>query len=497
MSQPILTLTHISKSFGATRALADAELSLYAGEVTALVGENGAGKSTLVKILAGLHRPDSGEIRIGGRVAHIESAIHARELGISVVHQESVLFDNLSVAENILVDARPTRRGLIDWRTLRNRATAILAELDAPFGADRQVASLAIGEKHLVQIARGLSGNPRIMILDEPTASLSHREVEHLYRIVRQLQAQGCAVLFISHRFEEVFALADRYAVFRDGCAVGAGSVAEATKDELIRLMVGRPVEQLYMGRSGFSPTSPDAVLQVSGLGRNGEFTEVSFSAHAGEILGVYGLVGSGRTEVMQCLFGITSADSGAVKLKGTQLTALEPDDAIRAGLVYVPEDRQQQGAILDLSAGMNIALPSLDKLSRFGVPDRERIAQLARHWIEALEIKVSGPEQRVADLSGGNQQKVVLAKWLATDPAVLVLDEPTKGVDVGAKVAVHRAMRECAARGLAVVMVSSELPEVLGMSDRILVMRRGRVRAEFTRARASAEKLVAAATDA
>jgi rhamnose transport system ATP-binding protein len=492
---PLLTLAHIRKAFGGTRALVDASLDLHRGAVTALIGENGAGKSTLVKVLAGLYPPDSGEIRLDGRAVRIESAAGARELGISVVHQESVLFDNLSVAENILISTRPKRRGLIAWRELRERTRSILEQLEAAFDPDQLVGELSVAQKHLVQIARGLSHDARVMVLDEPTAALSHHEARDLHRIVTRLKTAGTAVLFISHRFAEIFAIADQYAVFRDGCSVGAGRVGETTPDQLLQLMVGRPIEQIFPRATPAAAAEGVVALDVEHLCRAHEFHDVSFSVRRGEILGVYGLVGAGRSELMQCLFGLTRADSGRVRLGDQETRVRDPEDAIRLGLAYLPEDRQLQGAILPFSIAANIALPNLRKLSSFGFSKVARVQQLAQHWMTALQIRATGPDQRVADLSGGNQQKVVLAKWLATQPKVLILDEPTKGIDVGAKAAVHRAMTELAAQGLAIVMVSSELPEVLGMSDQVMVMRRGRMKALFGRAEATPEKLAQAAT--
>jgi rhamnose transport system ATP-binding protein len=479
MTAPVLTLTRLRKEFGGTRALADASLELYPGEVTALIGENGAGKSTLVKVLAGLHQPDAGEIRLDGQIVRFASPAAARAHGISVIHQESVLFDNLSVAENILIDARPTSRGLISWREMRRRARLLLEPLEAGFDPDQPLGELSIAQKHLVQIARGLNHAARIMVMDEPTAALSHGEAGHLRLIVQRLRANGTAVLFISHRLEEVFAIADRYAVFRDGRAVGDGMIAGATTEALVRLMVGREIEP-----ESAPPASAGALaLSVEHLSRANEFHDVSFDVRQGEILGVYGLVGAGRSELMQCLFGLTRSDSGKV----SPVTARSPEHAIRLGLAYVPENRQREGVILPFSIAANIALANL--------AGRTPAVALARHWISALQIRAVGPEQRAEELSGGNQQKVVLAKWLATHPKVLILDEPTKGIDAGAKAAVHRLIRELAAQGLAIILVSSELPEVLALAARVMVMRRGRVCVTLTRAEASAEKLAQAAT--
>jgi rhamnose transport system ATP-binding protein len=490
MAAPVLTLAHLRKDFGGTRALVGASLSLYPGEVMALVGENGAGKSTLVKVLAGLHQPDAGEIRLDGQLVRLESPAAARALGISVIHQESVLFDNLSVAENILIDARPKRRGLISWRDLRRRAQDILQPLEASFDPDQRVRELSIGQKHLVQIARGLSHSARIMVMDEPTAALSHAESQHLRRIVQRMKASGTAVLFISHRLEEILEIADRHTVFRDGRAVGEGMIADATVDALLRLMVGREVATAVTS----DPEAGAEILRIEHLSRTNEFHDISFDVRRGEILGIYGLVGAGRSELMQCLFGLTRSDSGQVSLAGAQVEVRDPEQAIRLGLAYLPEDRQREGAILPFSIAANIALANLPALSSFGFCSSARARDLASHWIGALQIRAAGPEQRVEELSGGNQQKVVLAKWLATQPRVLILDEPTKGIDAGAKAAVHGVIRELASKGLAIILVSSDLPEVLAMSRRVMVMRRGRVCGHFARAEASAERLAQAA---
>ena len=493
MTDPILSLSGIAKSFAGVRALVRGDLDLYAGEVTALVGENGAGKSTLIKVLTGVHQADAGVVQLAGSPVRIGSAEEARRLGISAIHQEAVVFDDLSVAENIFIGARPKRRGLVDWREMERRARAILHELESDLDPATPMRSLSVAQKHLVQIARALSYEARIVIMDEPTAALSHREVEDLFAIVRRLRAEGRAVLFVSHKFEEVFAIADRYAVFRDGEAVAQGMLPEVDRDRLISLMVGRAVSQVFPKAS---VAIGEEVLRVERLSRDPEFADVGFSLRRGEILGVYGLVGAGRSEVMQALFGLTRADSGRVMLGGEALDIRRPEDAIAHGIAYVPEDRQGMGAILQLPIGQNITLPSLSHLTRFGLLRPAREGAIAAELTRRLDVRMQGLGQLVQELSGGNQQKVVIAKWLATNPRVLILDEPTKGVDVGSKAAVHAFMGELVARGLAVIMVSSELPEILGMADRVMVMRRGRVRAFFDRADASPEAIVRAATD-
>ena len=494
MSGPVLTLARVRKSFGGVRALGDASLALYPGRVTALAGENGAGKSTLVKILSGVEQPDAGEIELDGRRVVIRDARQARALGIGVVHQDCVIFDNLSVAENIFLTERPTRRGFIDWEAMRRRAAATLAELEAEFDPDMPAGSLSIAQKHLVQIARALNFRARILILDEPTAALSQREAGHLLDIVRRLAASGTAVLFISHRLEEIFTVADDYVVFRDGAAVGQGAIAETSREQVIRMMVGRTVEPA-------APVHPSGmereVLRVTGLTRTNEFADISLTVNAGEIVGLYGLVGAGRSELAECLFGLTRADAGEVLLDGRRLAIRSPRAALRAGIAYVPEGRQTQGAILPFSIAANVSLANLERVSRRGWYVPQRACELAREWIARLGIVSRDPQQRLAELSGGNQQKVVLARWLAREPRLLILDEPTKGIDIAAKAAVHAVAAEVARRGAGVLMISSDLTEVLGIAHRILVMRRGRLRAVLDRGTATPEAVVRAATDA
>jgi len=470
---PLLQLTGVSKSFGGTRALESVEVALYAGSITALVGENGAGKSTLVKILTGIHQPDGGRIVLDGKSVRIRSPAHAQQLGISVIHQEAVVFDELSVAENICVTARPRRWGLIDWRRMRHDARRLMERLDCPLDPDVRVTELSVAQKYLVQIARALSHDARLVIMDEPTAALSQHETQLLLRIAAGLRDQGRALLFISHRLEDLFAIADRYVVFREGRSVAAGALPGTSVDALIRHMVGRTLEPLYPKRS---VALGEEVLRVRDLSRAEEFADISFGVRRGEILGVYGLVGAGRSEVMQSVFGLTRAESGAVELDRRPIRPRHPADAIAQRIAYVPEDRQRQGAIASLSISGNITLASLGQFTRYGLIDGERLTRVAGEWAQRLQVKYANLQQPLSELSGGNQQKVVLAKWLLTAPRVLILDEPTKGIDVGSKAAVHALMGEWVQQGMAIILVSSELPEVLGLSDRVLVMRRGRM---------------------
>jgi rhamnose transport system ATP-binding protein len=495
MTSPLIELSGITKAFAGVHALVDGTLELKEGEVTALIGENGAGKSTLVKILTGIFPPDSGTIRLAGETVTIGSTVNAERLGITAVHQEAVVFDDLSVAENIFVSNRPRGRfGMVDWPKMRRQARGLLAELEVDLDPDLLLKSLSIAQKHLVQIARALSREARLVIMDEPTAALSHREAEDILHIVERLKYEGHAVLFISHKFEDVMRIADRYAVFRDGATVGTGRIADTSTGELIRLMVGRPVDQIF---PKVDVPLGEEILRVEGFSHPTEFEDISFSVRSGEILGVYGLVGAGRSEAMKAVFGITRPSAGRVFVNGQAITIGRPADAIAAGIVYVPEDRQNQGAALKQSILDNISLPSLSRLSTAGFVNRVRERAVADALTRRLEVRMSDLGQPVEALSGGNQQKVVIAKWLATEPKILILDEPTKGIDVGSKAAVHRFVAELVELGLAVVMISSELPEVLGMADRIMVMAQGRVRRTFTRAEATPEAVVRAATDA
>ncbi|MCW5720206.1 MAG: sugar ABC transporter ATP-binding protein [Devosia sp.] len=472
MTDPILTLSGISKSFPGVRALHKVALELYPGEVTALIGENGAGKSTLVKTLTGIYQPDEGEIRVGGQVVSLPTAIAASNAGITAIHQETVLFDELSVAENIYLGHAPRNRfGLIDWKTMRAEAQKTLDAMAAGIDAGIPLKELCIAKKHLVAVARALSIDAQVVIMDEPTAALSQKEIEELYVLVDLLKQDGKAILFISHKFDEIFRIADRYTVFRDGEMVGKGLIKQTPQGEIVRMMVGRPVDQIFPERSA---TIGQTVLDVQGLSHPTEFEDISFAVKKGEILGFYGLVGAGRSEVMQAVFGMTAPSSGTMVLDGRTIAPRSPADAVEAGIVYVPEERGKQGVITGEPIFKNVSLPSLDKTSRNGFLRMVEEFKLARTYTERLDLRASSLSQNVSTLSGGNQQKVVIAKWLATLPKVIILDEPTKGIDIGSKAAVHGFMAELVAQGLSVIMVSSELPEILGMSDRIVVMREG-----------------------
>ncbi|WP_245196832.1 sugar ABC transporter ATP-binding protein [Labrys sp. LIt4] len=492
-STPLLSLSGVSKRFPGVRALHDVKLALHPGEVTALLGENGAGKSTIVKILTGIYTPDEGELRVGGQALHFSSPRDAWAAGITAIHQETIMFDELSVAENVFMGHMPKGAGgLVDWSSVHARTRDLLKRLDADIDPGEPLKALSVAQKHLVEIARALSHEARIVIMDEPTAALSAREIDDLFRIIDQLKAEGRAILFISHKFEEIFRVADRWLCLRDGEYVGDGAISEATPAQLVRLMVGRSIDQVFPKRE--VPIG-EVALEVRDLANDSEFAEISFTLRQGEILGLYGLVGAGRSEAMQAVFGLSRLDKGEILVRGKALAIRSPADAIAAGIAYVPEDRQIQGAVLPFGVRENTTLASLMRHARLGFLSlRSEIADTRRLGTR-LAVKAASWDQKLQELSGGNQQKVVIAKWLATNPKVIILDEPTKGIDVGSKAAVHDFMVDLAAEGLAVVLISSELPEVMGMSDRILVMHEGRIVKEFARAEMDAAAIVTAAT--
>jgi rhamnose transport system ATP-binding protein len=489
---PVLRLSGISKSFPGVKALSDVQLTLNAGQVTALIGENGAGKSTIVKVLTGIYQPDAGVIEVDGQAVILPNAAAAANVGITAIHQETVLFDDLTVTENIWLGHAPRGRfGLIDWAKARRGAVDLLTSINAKLDPDAILHDLGIASKHLVAIARALSIDARVVIMDEPTAALSHKEIHELYDLIETLKSQGKAILFISHKFDEIFRIADNYTVFRDGQFVGAGNMADVTQNDLVQMMVGRSVDQIFPKRQ---PSIGAPVLTVAGYSHPTEFDNIKFTLHHGEILGFYGLVGAGRSEVMQALFGITKPSKGACNIEGQVQVIRSTADAIAQGIVYVPEDRGRQGTIKGLPIFQNATLPSLTETSNAGFLRLAAEFDLARTYTSRLDLRAASLDQDVGLLSGGNQQKVVIAKWLATRPRVIILDEPTKGIDIGSKAAVHAFMAELAAQGLAVIMVSSEIPEVLGMSDRVIVMREGRIVAEVWGDAMTPESLVRAA---
>ncbi len=492
LSQPVLALEHASKAFAGVHALEDVSLELHAGEAHALVGENGAGKSTLVKILGGVHQPDAGVLRMAGEEVILSGPAEARDRGVAVIYQEPTLFGDLSVAENVFIGRQPLRRGRrIDHRAMQRTVNEIFERLGVRLDPERIARGLSIAEQQLVEIAKALSHEAKVVIMDEPTAALSPVEVDRLFGVVRALRSDGTAVLFISHRLSEVFDICQRVTVLRDGKLVLTREIPGITPDDLVRAMVGREV----LTGAHHPHTPGDLVLAVERLTREGVFLDVSFEVHAGEIVALAGLVGAGRSEVARAIFGIDRYDAGSVQVGGRRLKRGSPDVAMAAGVGFVPEDRRQHGLVMEQSIARNVALASLRRLTRMGLLLGRTERAFAADWTGRLQVKYSRITSPVTFLSGGNQQKVVLAKWLSRRPALLIIDEPTRGIDVGTKAEVHRLIESQAREGVAVLMISSELPEVLSLADRILVMHEGRLAAELSHDEATEEKIVAAGT--
>lgn len=482
---PLLEMQGITKRFPGVLALKDVSLTLGAGEVLALMGENGAGKSTLMKILGGAHRPDAGEIRIDGRAVELDGVRSAKSCGIALIHQELMLAPNLDIASNIFLGSEPGKGGplrpLARAETL-SRAKALLDRVGLGLSPTTPVSQLTAGQMQMVEIAKALSVNARIIIMDEPTSSLTAGESEHLFRIIGQLKSEQIGIIYISHRMEEVFRLSDRVTVLRDGCNAGDLSGSEATHDRVVALMVGRELSGQYFPTRPAPIPDREATLVVEDVLVPGARHRVSFQAFRGEILGFAGLVGAGRTELMETLFGVRPALGGKMTLKGAPYLPLRPRDAIQRGVYLVPEDRKRHGLVLGMSVAENTSLPSIGGYTRSGFLDRRREQQVAEQESKRLRIKAHSIEQRVVDLSGGNQQKVVIGKWLAMNPVVLICDEPTRGVDVGAKAEIYRHIAALAESGVTVLLVSSDMEEVMGMSDRVVVMRERRVEAVLER---------------
>jgi rhamnose transport system ATP-binding protein len=492
MSDVLLSLRGVHKSYGATRALRGVDLELRSGEVLALVGENGAGKSTLVKMLTGVVPMEEGAIVLNGVPQSFTSALDSQAAGILAVHQETVMFEELSVAENIFVGRHLQRGPFIDWSAMNAQAQAVLTDIGARFTATTLVKDLSLAERHLVEIARALSQKALVVILDEPTAALSQAEIRDFYGIVRKLRDQGVGVIFITHKFDEIFAVADRYLVLRDGAAVGTGSIAEATEQALVALMAGREINQIY---PHIDSTPGEEVLSVKNLSHPTEFKDLNFSLRRGEILGFYGLIGAGRSEAMLAIMGLNPLARGDFSVHGHKFQARRPADAIAAGIAYVPEERQRQGGILSFSVQDNLSLAGLSRFANGLWLSALKESALCQRMTQRLKIKTESPHTLLSGLSGGNQQKVVIGKWLGLDPKIVILDEPTKGIDVGAKQAVYHLIADMVKEGLAVILVSSELPEVMNLAHRVIVMRHGLQVAEFDRAHMSAEAIVAAAS--
>ena len=491
--EPLLAVQGVSKNFSGVQALADVDLTLLPGERLAVIGENGAGKSTLMKILAGVLPSDRGRIRLRGRPIEIRSVKDALEHGIALIHQELNLAPNLDLGANIFLGREPRRRLLIDRSRIRRQSVRYLEMVGLDLSPGRLVSSLSIGQQQLVEIAKALAVDARILIMDEPTSSLSQHETLRLFEVIRDLKGRGVSVIYISHRLGEVQNLADRVEVLRDGENAGALEREEISHDRMVRLMVGRNISQFYhhLDRQPGPPILEVEELCTGAYPKN----PLSFHVRGGEIVGVAGLVGAGRTGVLQTLFGINPPLSGRIEVSGKPLRPGRPLEAIRAGIALVPEDRKKQALILDMALRVNLSLVRLRRDQRFGFLDRGREADLVDQTIGRLSIRCQGSEQPVKYLSGGNQQKVVLGRWLAMDPSVLLLDEPTRGVDVGSKEEIYRLIEQLAARGVAVLFVSSEMEEILGLPDRVLVMHQGSITGELARDELSEERIMELAT--
>ena len=489
-----LRMEHISKSFPGVKALDDVTFEVGRGEIHALVGENGAGKSTLMKILTGALRPDEGRILLRGEPVRIDNPSDAQALGISIIYQELSLIPYLTVGQNIFLGREPRGflPGFIDWRELYGRAQALLDQFGLDIDARTEVRFLSIAEQQMAEVAKALSLNADLIAMDEPTSSLTERETEVLFDLMRSLRDEGVSIIFISHRLSEIFEVCDRITVLRDGKLIGTTPTAELTEDEVVSMMVGREIDEM------FPRTATErgrVVLEVSGLSDGDELQSVSFKLHSGEILGVAGLVGAGRTALAETLFGIRHPVAGEVRIEGERVTINSPQKAIELGMGFVPEDRKQQGLFLNMAVRENIVISDLDEVASWGFLKFREVERLAQDYVNRLDVRTPSLRQRVRNLSGGNQQKVVIARWLTLQPRVLILDEPTRGIDVGTKAEIYHLLNQLARQGVAVLVISSELPEVLGISDRILVMHEGRITATLNRDEATQDAIMRAAT--
>jgi len=490
---PLLEMRNMTKVFPGVRALNQVSIALQAGEVRALVGENGAGKSTLIKILSGVYQPSEGEIFLDGKLEAVHDPAYALKLGIIPVHQEVNLEPYLSIAENIFIGRQPRNRfHLIDYRRMNEDAARWLAELGVATDPSVPLGMISIAERQMVAIARAVSLDARVVIFDEPTSSLSLRETERLFTVIRRLKEKNIAVIYISHRLEEIFRVCNSLTVMRDGALVATKTVAGVNTDDVIRMMIGRDLKDLYQ-KSATPVGRP--VLEVTDLTVEGILNDISFTLHSGEIVGISGLVGAGRTELARAIFGDLPYQAGRIVVDGKTIQPQCPDDCIRAGIGLVPEDRKEQGLVLAMPVVHNISMTILGKLARLGIIRGRKEAQVAEEFVRRLAIKTPSIKQPVQFLSGGNQQRVVVAKWLATNPKVLLVDEPTRGIDVGAKSEIYALLNQLAGQGVAILMISSELPEILAMSDRILVMHQGRIKAELVGKTANEETIMRFAT--
>ena len=478
---PILEMKGITKRFPGVLALDHVDLTVYPGQVLALVGENGAGKSTLMKVLSGVHQMDEGEILMEGKPIKIENPLASQMMGISIIYQELSVLDNMNIAENIFL-GREKRKGsaFVDKKVMHAEARRLLDEVGLDMDTHIMAGELSTAQKQMIEVAKALSFNSKIIIMDEPTSSLTETETEILFGIIRQLRDKGVAIVFISHKLAEIFAITDEVAILRDGVSAGRMITAGCTENDIIKAMVGRDVDDLYPKQNA---AIGEVVLEVKNLNTKGFLKDINFQLRAGEILGFAGLVGAGRSEVMRAVFGIDPKESGEIFIKGKKVEIKTPRDAMLQGMGFVPEDRKLQGLVLGMSVGKNSTLAALKKVANSaGFINHKQEKEMADKFVKALEVKTPSNDQLVKNLSGGNQQKVVIAKWLANNPDILILDEPTRGIDVGAKKEIHQLMSDLANQGVAIIMISSELPEVLGMSDRVVVMHEGHIKGELSR---------------
>ncbi|SNT76102.1 sugar ABC transporter ATP-binding protein [Paracoccus seriniphilus] len=472
----ILEVDHVRKEFPGVVALDDVQLRIRPGSVHALMGENGAGKSTLMKIIAGIYSPDRGEVRFAGKPLNIRTPIDALNSGIAMIHQELNLMNSMTVAENVWIGREPRNGfGLIDHAKMNRMAADLFADLNIKLNPRAMVGDLTVAQKQMIEIAKAVSYNSDVLIMDEPTSAITESEVEHLFRIIRDLRAKGVGIVYITHKMDELFEIADELTVFRDGKYITTVKATDVTRDDIITMMVGREITDMF---PKIDCEIGEVTLEVRNLSREGQFRDVSFQLHKGEILGVAGLVGSGRSEVAESVFGMHPADSGEILIDGNPVDIRNPGEAMRHGMAFLTEDRKESGCflILDCQENVQMALLAQGKADRFGFIDGRRVEGLVQEYIQKLRVKTPGLAETVQNLSGGNQQKLLIARWLLTNPSILILDEPTRGIDVGAKSEIHRLITQLAAQGVAILMISSELPEVLGMSDRIMVMHEGHV---------------------
>jgi ribose transport system ATP-binding protein len=494
MDDTILRMKSISKSFPGVQALEDVSLEVRRGEVHAILGENGAGKSTLMKILSGAYRRDTGEIELDGQPVEIHNPSHAQSLGIAMIYQEFNLAPHLSVEANIFIGREPRRGpfGIIDQRTIHQQSQKLIEQLGVELDVTQRINTLNVCQQQITEIAKALSMKSHVVIMDEPTSALSESEITTLFSVIRHLKQEGLGIIYISHNLGEVFEIADRITVLRDGKKIDTQNAKDVTPEEEVRKMVGRDIADMYAKRE--VPIG-EVVLRVNGLSSGDILRQISFELRSGEVVGIAGLLGSGRTELIRAIFGADRKERGTVEVVGYKHKIDRIGDAIRAGIGLVPEDRKEQGLFLGMPVGPNISAASIQDVSYHGILDSRKERALASKYVEQLDIKITGLEQLVLNLSGGNQQKTVLAKWLARSPQILLLDDPTRGIDVGAKQAIYRLIGELAATGVGIVFVSSELPEILGISDRILVMGSGQLKGEFSRVEATQEKIMSSAT--